>query len=297
MTANHNPELRQPTVHEAPMILEGLGRVKLDTSHFTEQEFKVFARKHGIPLKDSEEVSEVIVDTTRPPKAFYHKAGREPVEHDPRKMREGAISVWEKFAEKQKNNNRKKTQETESEQENMTITRQPTSTQRTTTQTHDDIVQKGKMLRLESSLKKLRDSQDELEKTTNNCQEQMVSMTKRTEDSIDRMSDMITKMGDSITIQNRQLEAQAKAQVKQAEDIQRIMSAIHAISNVVQATPPITQESNSMQIDIPASNFNKRKQTSIGLTTPFTDTTYESIMTPPRKATSQKEGVHGAEQQ
>jgi hypothetical protein len=297
MTANHNPDVRKPTIQEAPMILEGLGRVKLDTSHFTEQEFKNFARKHGIPLNDNEDIAEVQVDTTRPPKAFYHKAGREPVEHDPRKMREGAISVWEKFADKQKRESRKITNETVGESNTMTSVRPPSPMQRETTKTHEDIVQKGKLLRLESSLKKLRDSQDELEKTTSNCQDQMVNMTKRTEDSIDRMSDMITKMGDSITVQNRQLEAQAKAQVKQAEDIQRIMSAIHAISNVVQATPPVTQESNSMQIDIPASNYNKRKQTSLGLTTPFTDNTYESIMTPPRKAMNQKEGVHGAEQQ
>ena len=162
--------------------------------------------------------------------------------------------------------------------------------------TNEDIIQKGKMIRLENSMKKMKDSQEEMERTTNDCQEQIINMTKRTEDSIDRMSDMITKMGDSITIHNRQLEAQAKSQVKQAEDIQRIMAAIHAISNVVQAESTPTQDDDGMQIDIPRT-YNKRKQTSIGLMMPFTDDTQESIMTPPNKAESLRKGVHNAGRQ
>jgi hypothetical protein len=295
MTANHNPEMRKPTLQEAPMILDGYGRVKLDTTQFTATEFKDFAQKHGIPLDNKKTAADVDVDVTRPPKAMYHKAGREPVEHDPRKMRDGAIKVWETFAAKNKQDNRMK------ERENiMETTEAPRRAEHAKPLKHlnqqEDIVMKGKLLRLESSLKKMKDSQDELELTTENCQEQMMKMTKRTEDSIDRMSDMITKMGDSITIQNRQLEAQAKAQVKQAEDIQRIMTAIHAISSVVHPAA-ITQEDNSMQVDIPKSNYNKRKQTSIGLTTPFTQL-QESIMTPPTTAESlHNKGVHNAEQQ
>jgi hypothetical protein len=163
--------------------------------------------------------------------------------------------------------------------------------------TQEEIVQKGKLLRLEASMKKMRESQQELEITTSNCQEQMINMTKRTEDSIDTMSDMITKMGDSITIQNRQLEAQAKVQVKQAEDIQRIMTAIQAISNALQSPQP-TQEDTRMQIDIPKSGYNKRKQTSIGLTTPFITDTQESTIEPPSTADSlQKSGGHSAGRQ
>jgi hypothetical protein len=291
VTANHNPEARKPMVQEAPMILEGKGRVHLDPTHFTEQEFKAFARKHGIPLDNKEEAAVVNMDTTRPPKAFFHKAGREPVEHDPRKLRDGAIHVWEKFTEKKKQENRKKTKEVIeiNEETNNTITDKAT--------TQVDIVQNGKFLRLETSLRQMKASQQELEATTHNCQEQMVNMTKRTEDSIDKMSEMITKMGDSITIQNRQLEAQAKAQVKQAEDIQRIMAAIHAISSVVQA-PQSSQDDSRMQIDIPKSGYNKRKQTSIGLTTPFTIETQESTIAPPSTAESlQSSGVHSAGRQ
>ena len=293
MTANHNPSARTPCIQEAPMILAGKGRISLDTTHFTEQEFKSFAHKHGIPLGNKKDATEVAADTTRPPKAFYHKAGREPVEHDPRTMREGAQSVWEKFASNNKDANRRKA--TEASPERIKNTRLPLTPNKQLT--NEEITQKGKMMRLENSLKKMSDSQEELERVTNTCQEQMINMTKRTEDSIDRMSDMITKMGDSITIQNRQLEAQAMAQVKQAEDIQRIMAAIHAISNVVQATPTTTPEDTSMQIDIPKSNFNKRKQTSLGLTTPFTNDTQESIIAPPSKAESLRKGVHNAGRQ
>ena len=98
LTANHNPINRRPIIQEAPMILAGRGRVKLDTTHFTAEEFKTFAIKHGIPVGDNKnEATEIAADLTRPPKAFYHKVGREPVEHDPRTMREGARKVWEKF--------------------------------------------------------------------------------------------------------------------------------------------------------------------------------------------------------
>ena len=209
-------------------------------------------------------------------------------------MRDGARSVWEKFASNNKDANRRNAKEASPERKENTKV-PPTANKQLT---NEDIVQKGKMARLENSMKQMSNSQEEMERITNTCQEQMINMTKRTEDSIDRMSDMITKMGDSITIQNRQLEAQAKAQVKQAEDIQRIMAAIHAISNVVQATPPATQEDTSMQIDIPKSNFNKRKQTSLGLTTPFTKDIQESIIAPPSKAESlHKKGVHNAGRQ
>jgi hypothetical protein len=81
------------------MILSGTGKVRLDTTLFTEDEFKLFATKHGIPLGGEEDskVQEVVADLTCPPRAMYHKPGREPVEQDPRKMREGAIQIWEKF--------------------------------------------------------------------------------------------------------------------------------------------------------------------------------------------------------
>jgi hypothetical protein len=86
---------------------------------------------------------------------------------------------------------------------------------------------------------------------------------------MDKMTSMINSMGEAITAQNKQLEAQAKAQVKQAEDIEVIMKAIQAISKAVQVTPntPIEEESDNMQIDIAESNAMKRKQTSEGLTT------------------------------
>ena len=119
MTANHNPDMRKPALQEAPLILTGHGRLKLDTTHFTEQEFKSFAHKHGIPLGNKADAIEVVVDTTRPPRAFYHKAGREPVEHDPKKMRDGARSVWEKFAVTTNSESRKKAKDTQINNNNI----------------------------------------------------------------------------------------------------------------------------------------------------------------------------------
>ena len=309
LTANHNPMIRRPTVQEAPMILEGKGRVRLDTSQFTEEEFKKFATKHGIPLGDTKEAVEMIADLTRPPKAFYHKAGREPVEHDPKKMREGARGIWEKFATAAKKDSRKKAYEhTPASQ-----LRQTTDDNRGPMKIHnadprtlpitrpdqmntDEIMQKGRTIRLEHSMKAMKESQKALEKSTTTCKEQIMIMEKNTEENLEKMSDMIAKMGDAITAQNRQLEAQAKAQVKQAEDIQKIMAAIHVITKAV-ATPTITpDDEQNMEIDIAESNFNKRKQTSEGFTTPFTEKSLESTMTQP-KAKSQQKGMHSAGRQ
>ena len=153
------------------------------------------------------------------------------------------------------------------------------------------------MIQLENSMKAMKDSQEAMEHSTIICQEKILRMKTSNEDSMALMSDMITKMGDSITSQNQQLEIQAKAQVKQAEDIQTMMAAIKAIGEAVQATPPTNREDNSMQIDIPESNQNKRKQTSLESTTLLTDDTLESIMTQPTAAEAQYKGVHNAEQQ
>ena len=295
LTANHNPIKRKPTIQEAPMILAGRGRVKLDTTHFTEEEFKSFAIKHGIPVgSNKNEAIEVAADLTRPPKAFYHKAGREPVEHDPRTMREGARRVWEKFTTttiEQTSRKKKKDTEQIAPPENNPVPAK-TPDQMTT----EEIMQKGKLIRLENSMKAMKDSQEAMEKSTNQCQEKISNMTKTNEESIEKMSDMITKMGESITVQNRQLEVQAKAQVKQAEDIQKIMAAIQVISRAVQITPTATQDENSMQIDIAESSLNKRKQTSSGPTTSYTEDNLESIMTQPNKAGSQR-GMHNTGRQ
>ena len=304
LTANHNPATRKPTVQEAPMVLAGKGRVKLDTTHFTEEEFKNFATKHGIPIGDkkNDDIKEMTADLTRPPKAFYHKPGREPVEHDPRMMREGARKVWEKFTTMSKNDNRRKIdediQKARNDEQSKETNKREQAIRKPNEMTNEEIMHRGKMLRMENSIKTMKSSQEALEKSTTSCQEKIASMTKNTDDSINRMSEMITKMGDSITAQNRQLEAQAKAQVKQAEDIQRIMTAIQVISTTLQGTPTTTEDDDqSMQIDIAESNINKRKQTSIGPSTPFTDETIESIMTQPSKAGSQQEGMHNAERQ
>ena len=153
------------------------------------------------------------------------------------------------------------------------------------------------MIRLEKSMKEMKDSQSALELSTSSCQEQIREMKTHTEESINKMSDMMTKMGELITVQNRQLEAQAKAQVKQAEDIQKIMAAIHAISTAVQVTPTTTQDENTMHIDIAESNANKRKQSSFGPTTSITDEPLQSIMTQPTMAGSHLKGMHGTGRQ
>ena len=74
------------------------------------------------------------------------------------------------------------------------------------------------------------------------------------------------------------------------------MAAIQVISKAVQVTPTATQDENIMEIDIAESNYNKRKQTSSGLTTSYTEDNIESIMTQPNKAGSQR-GVHNTGRQ
>ena len=76
-----------------------------------------------------------------------------------------------------------------------------------------------------------------------------------------------------------------------------MMAAINVISEAVQATSPTNRDDNGMQIDIPESNQNKQKQTSIQFTTLLTDDTLESIMTQPTTAEVPHKGMHNAGQQ
>jgi hypothetical protein len=305
LTANHNPAMRKPTVLEAPMILAGNGRVKLDTTQFSAEEFKYFAQKHGIKVGDSDETNELNADLTRPPRAFYHKAGREPVEQDPTKMREGAMTIWEKFTEVAKKRNRTKenevsTRQKENEAENAenieSRDSRVTPRNRSDQNISDEIKQNGRMIRLEHTIKAMTDSQEALKKSTTTCQEAITKMQKVSDDNIDKMSDIITKMGESITIQNKQLEVQAKAQAQQAEDIQKIMAAISVISEAVQITPITPDDRQDMQIDIAESNYNKRKQTSEESTTLLIDETRESTSTQPTTK-SQYKGMYSAGRQ
>ena len=145
-------------------------------------------------------------------------------------------------------------------------------------------------------MKAMTNSQEAMEKSTSECHKKILSMKTNTEESISTISDMISKMGDSITAQNQKLELQAKAQLQQAEDIQKMMAAITTISNALQTTRTPTHD-NNMEIDIPASNQNKRKQTSIEPTTLLTADTMESIMTQPTEAKDPTKGAHNAGEQ
>ena len=183
LTANFNPETRHPMIQEAPMILAGIGKVKLDTTHFTEEEFKSFAQKHGIPVgRDKTEATEVSVDTTRPPKAFYYRAGREPVEHDPKMMREGAQEIWERFTEKNKSNHIKEGNTTQTHNDiNRAVPPAPLppmKQKRPEQMSNDEIIQRGKMIRLEASMKAMKNSQDLMEQSTSDCQKQITDMKK-----------------------------------------------------------------------------------------------------------------------
>ena len=299
LTANFNPETRQPLLQEAPMILSGKGRVKIDTTLFSEEEFKSFASKHGIPIgADKTDVDTLPADNTRPPKAFYHKAGREPVEHDPRKMRDGARSIWEQFTNRKKNTekqtelNRRPVQDDDKVTESTTTARPPQ--QQPSQMSSEDIIRKGKMIRLENSMKAIKSSQEAMEQSTANCHSKIESMKNNTEESISKISDMIEKMGEAITSQNQKLAQQAASQLRQAEDIQKMMTAIGVISRALHtATPTSSEENTSMNIDIPESNQHKRKQSSPEFTTLLTEETIESVMTQPIEATD-PEGVHNA---
>ena len=49
---------------------------------------------------------------------------------------------------------------------------------------NDEIIQRGKMLRLEASMKAMKNSQDLMEQSTSDCQKQITDMKKSTADSI-----------------------------------------------------------------------------------------------------------------
>jgi uncharacterized protein Yka (UPF0111/DUF47 family) len=73
---------------------------------------------------------------------MYYKPGWEPVEHDPKKMREGAIQVWEKFTATAKTNKKAEINEDKNTQSNMKQSSREIARVETTS---DDIARKGKM--------------------------------------------------------------------------------------------------------------------------------------------------------
>ena len=157
MVSSFNPNERQPYLDERPSILEGNGKMKIDTNHFTEEEFKKFASNHGIHFQALEITGEETkTDDTRPPRATYYKPGREPVERDPNKLREGAGDLWKKFTEPttttQMRNNQKK----------MGMQVVDTPTEVPTISPRDNIVTsatKSRITTLEKTIKDMKDSQ------------------------------------------------------------------------------------------------------------------------------------------
>ena len=94
--ASYNTDTEIPYLDAAPDILLGKGKFQIDTTHFSEAEFKKFVEEEGITYPTT--ISKVRkIDCSKPPTGMFYRGGREPVERDPGKLRKDAKLLWKKF--------------------------------------------------------------------------------------------------------------------------------------------------------------------------------------------------------
>ena len=97
--SSYDVEERKPYISLKPSIFTRQGKFEIDPEHFTADEFKSFATTHGIPIKALEvKTNNFKVDLTKPPRAAFHRPGREPKERDPSKLAVNAAETpWKKY--------------------------------------------------------------------------------------------------------------------------------------------------------------------------------------------------------
>ena len=74
--SSYDVDNRQPYVSYKPSIFTGQGKFEIDHEHFSNEEFKTFATKHGIPIKSLDvKKKDFNVDLTKLSRAACHSWG------------------------------------------------------------------------------------------------------------------------------------------------------------------------------------------------------------------------------
>lgn len=216
--ASDKPTMRQPYLSSNPEILAGPGKFSIDTNHFTEQEYNEFMNRNGIKFKGTEDTN-FKVDLSRPPKAVYHTPGREPVEKDPAKLREGAADIWKKFLQREQVTPIPSATPTASPQSNRTSTTTSQSTQEQTTAIRDTVEitvrdmqteSNERVKTLEDTMSELTESNKTLEDTTKLLQESLQATNEKIDGAVGEIKDLIQQLATKLVQTNHTVNIMSK---------------------------------------------------------------------------------------
>ena len=212
--SSYDVEDRQPYVSYKPSIFTGQGKFEIDPEHFSNEEFKTFATKHGIPIKSLDvKKKDFNVDLTKPPRAAFHKPGREPKERDPSKLTENAVATWKKYTIQREVQQRKLkhreeiinlTEEEDNEPSPMpTVAPNPTAGvggNKTT------LAIKNRMTTLEEQLKKVQESGKMAAAAAEIMQTTLEENYKKVQETQEAMNESMSTMDRSMTVMMEQLQ-------------------------------------------------------------------------------------------
>ena len=192
--ASYNTDTKIPYLDAAPDILLGKGKFRIDTTHFSEAEFKQFVEDEGITYPTTKSKDRKI-DCSKPPTGMFYRGGREPVERDPGKLRKDAKLLWKKFTSpviKQKN---QKEQISEPVVPSMMPSSAPMAYQR---------VQEVSKAPMTNELEKAMHDMKESQKTVTSFQNKIKQQIQATED---RFTNAMTRIEKNMKeIQNHQID-------------------------------------------------------------------------------------------
>ena len=237
--ASYDTDNKIPYLDAAPDILLGKGKFRIDTTHFSEEDFKKFVEDEGITYPTTIPKDRKI-DCSKPPTGMFYRGGREPVERDPGKLRKDAKLLWKKFTSPVIQQPTQKAQTNVTEAPSMMPSAAPTAQQRVQTATTTPM-----LTELEQAMKEMKASQQ----TVTSFQTKMKQQIQATDD---RFTNAMNRIEKNMTeIQKHQIDF-AKAQqqtntamtdlqktlVKQQQQIETILRKVYG-----------DQEEEQMDID------------------------------------------------
>lgn len=223
--ASYDTENKTPYLDATPDIMLGKGKFRIDTTHFSEDEFKTFVEEEGITYPKTTTMDRKI-DLSKPPTAMFHRGGREPVERDPGKLRKDAKLLWKKFTIPI-------TQRKTQQEKVIDLTEQPSMMPSTAPTTQKQVIQtthEPKITELEAAMKAMRDSHV----TVTAMQNKMKDQIQATEDLFTSSMNRIEQnMKDFQKHQIEFAKAQEQANVTMTDFQQRLVIQSNQIETIL----------------------------------------------------------------
>ena len=281
--SSYDVDNRQPYISYKPSIFTGKGKFEIDPEHFSDEDFKTFATKHGIPIKSLDvQKKDFKVDLTKPPRAAFHRPGREPKERDPSKLTDNAVATWKKYTVQRKEQQRTMQQTenvinlTEDDDEGTPSpmpTASPTKTAGVSGNTASVAI-KNRMSKLEEQIKKVQDSGKMAAEAAENMHATLEANYQKVQETQDIMNESMSTMERSMTVMMEQIQEsnkrvatvfeQTSQQANTMMEMQITLTNINRVLNSV--TGYVNSQSDELHIpmDIGAQTSNNLKRSSDG---------------------------------